>query len=142
MLRCASGYVTLASFLMGNIQKREDLIASSVDKAEAIEKRLKEIEEEKQAIINKAHNEADSILLQTRQDSEQLRKKLLRQAEDEAAEFLVQARANAEQQRNTLLLSFQDELAAFVCDASEKIVGQTFISEKERNLSRELVESL
>ncbi len=128
--------------LMKNIKTREKTIAKSVDDAAVIEKRLVEIEEERQNILKKAGAEADRILHQTRKDAEVLKKKLLEKAEKEADNVIVLARNKAAAEREALLQALQEELADFVCDASEKVIGKSFISEKERQWTREIVKEL
>ena len=76
--------------LIGNIKEREKLIAKSVDDADEIEKRLKEINIEYAEIIKKARTEADGILLETRKESDLLKRKLLLKAEEEAADIVIQ----------------------------------------------------
>ena len=128
--------------LMENLRNREKTIAKSIDDAAAIKKRLEEIESERGELIKKAHTEADEILLQTRSDAEDLKKRLLEKAEKEADEVLRQARKKAAAEREALIQGIQDELADFVCDASEKVIGTAFITDKEREFTRELVKEL
>ncbi len=128
--------------LMGSIKNREDMIARSVDDAEEIQKRLEGIKKEQAAIIEKARAQADKILSETRKESEVLRMKLLKKAEKEAAAVVAQARIRAAEEREVLLQSLQTELADFVCDASEKIVGTSFTSEKDHVLAEELAKTL
>ncbi len=128
--------------LMKNLKSREQVIAKSVDDAAAIEKRLHEIEEERKEILKKADSEADRILRQTRKDAEVLKNQLLKHAEKEADRVIVLARNKAAAEREALLEALQEELADFVCDASEKVIGKSFISEKERQWTRELVKEL
>ncbi len=128
--------------LMENLKNREKTIAKSIDDAAAIQKRLEEIEGERGDLLNRSNAEADELLLQTRADAEQLKKSLLEKAEEEAAEVLIQARKKAAAERQALLQSFQADLADFVCDASEKVIASAFITEKEREFTRELVKEL
>ncbi len=128
--------------LMKNIKTRERTIAKSVDNAAAIERRLGEIEEEREKILKEAGVKADEILHQTRKDAEVLKAKLVEKAEKEAENILVLARNKAAAEREALLQTLQEDLADFVCDASEKVIGASFISEKERQWTRELVKEL
>lgn len=128
--------------LLGSIEKREEYIASSVDKAEMIDRRLKEIEEERSEILANAGKEADAFLLKTRGEAEVLRKSLVNRAEEEAAEILARARTEADREREAIIRALREDLTDFVCDASEKVAGSAFITERERELSRELVKAL
>ncbi len=128
--------------LLKNLQSREEYIASAVDNAEKVEARLQEINTERAEIIKKAENEADSILHRTRDEAEQLRIRLTKKAEDEAAGILEQARKNAAAEREAAYQSLQEEIADFICDASEKVVGMAFITDRERKWTRETVKTL
>ena len=128
--------------LLDNIKNRENLIAKSVDDAADIQKRLESINTEHAGILKKARKEADGILLNTRKEAEVLKKKLLEKAENEAEEIIAQARERMTAEREALLQSLQEELADFICDTSEKIIGSSFISEKDREWTRELAKTL
>ncbi len=128
--------------MMENLKNRERTIAKSVDDAAAIEKRLVEIEEERKDVLKKAGVEADKIIHQTRMDADVLKKKLIEKAEEEAANVITLARNKAAAEREALLQALQEDLADFVCDTSEKVIGTSFISEKERQWTRELAKKL
>ena len=128
--------------MLKNIQNREDYISSGIENAEKIETRLQEINSERESVLKKASDEADEILHRTRAEAEELRLKLNRQAEEEAAGILAQARKAAAAEREAALQALQDELADFICDASEKVVGMKFVTDKERDWTRETVKSL
>jgi F-type H+-transporting ATPase subunit b len=128
--------------LMENLKNREKTIAKSIDDAAAIEKRLEEIEIEREELLKETNARADELLMKTRSDAEQLKQSLLEKAEKEASAVLEQARKKAVAEREALLRAMQDELADLVCDASEKVIGKAFIGEKEREYSRELVKEL
>jgi len=127
---------------MANLKNREKTIAKSIDDAAAIKKRLEEIESERGELLKKANAEADSLLLKTRTEAEELKKRLLEKAEMEAKVVLEQAGKKAAAEREALIRAMQDDLADFVCDASEKVIGSAFITEKEREFTRELVKEL
>ncbi|MDC7127249.1 MAG: ATP synthase F0 subunit B [Spirochaetales bacterium] len=128
--------------ILKNLQEREDYIHSSVDKTAEVEKRLKDMESERDEILKKAEVKADEMLLRIRQEGEELRQKLAKQAEKEASEILNQARIQAEQERGAMLESLKGELADIICSATEEVVGMTVVGEKEREISRELVNKL
>ena len=128
--------------ILGNIQKREETIASAVDNAEKIESRLNEVKSEREQIISAANKQADEILHRTRQESEELRLQLLKNAEQEAEAVIVRARAAAEEERAAALLQLQQELADFICEVSDRVVGFAVVGDKERRLTKESIKSL
>nr|WP_319777036.1 F0F1 ATP synthase subunit B [uncultured Sphaerochaeta sp.] len=128
--------------ILKNLQEREDYISSSVDKTAKVEARLKEIEEERAEILEKAGKEADDLLLETRKQADELKRTLTGQAQAEAQEILAQARDQAGRERQAVMEQLQDDLADFVCDASEKVAGFSFVGDREKELTRELVKEL
>ncbi len=128
--------------LMGSIKKRELFIAESVDNADEIKKRLLEIRAEQSDILEKAKQEADRIITNSRKDAETVKKKLLLDAEKEAETVVSQAKIRAAEEREILMQTIQKEIGIFVCEASEKIIGTSFTGEKERILAEKMAESL
>ncbi len=128
--------------LMGSIKKRELFIAESVDNADEIKKRLLDIRAEQSDILEKAKQEADRIISNSRKDAETVKKKLLLDAEKEAETVVSQAIIRAAEEREILMQAIQKEIGIFVCEASEKIIGTSFTGEKERILAEKMAESL
>ena len=128
--------------LIGNIKEREKLIAKSVDNADEIQKRLDDINTEYVGIIKKARSEADSILLETRKESDILKKKLLLEAEQEAENIIIKTKEKMSEERESLIRNLQGEIADFVCDTSAKIVDSSFTSDKDCEWALELAKSL
>ena len=128
--------------LIGNIIERENFIAESVDNAEETKKRLEEMNIEYTGIIKKARSEADTILLETRKESDILKNKLLLKAEKEAEDILIRAKARISEERDAVIVSLQNEIADFVCDTSAKIVDTSFTSVKDHEWALKLAESL
>ena len=128
--------------ILKNLETREDYIRSAVDKTAEVEKRLREIESERSVILKNAEKEADELLLRVRKDAELLHRKLTEQAEADAREIMEQSRETAVLERQAALKQLQQDLADFVCDASEKVVGLSFITEREREFTARLVKEL
>ena len=128
--------------LMGNLREREKKIARSVDNADRIQQRLAEIDLEYEKTIADARKEADDMLVQTRQEVEELRQKLLVKAEEEARDIVEQTRHKMEEERQIMLQNLQQEIARFVCDTSERVIGTSFTSDRDRDWARELVKTL
>ena len=128
--------------LMAGIKQREEKIASSVDKAEEIEKRLAKIDAEHRKVIAEAQKEADTILRQVREEAGNLKKKLAAKADAEATAILEEARNKIEEEREAAINALREDLAEFVCDAAGKLVAHSFTGEKEKKWAKELVDKL
>ena len=128
--------------LLSGVKTREKKIADSLDKAEEIERRLADIEEEHRKALEKAKKEADSILREVRQEASDLKKKLAAQASEEAAGILEEARRKIDDERVAIINALRDDLAEFVCEASGKLVGHSMDQDKDREFARKLVDEL
>lgn len=128
--------------LLKSIRDREKTIAGAVDNAREIQERLDEIKKEEAEILEKARTQADEILSDTRKEAEVLESRLLAKAEEEAEAIVSQAKIKAAEEREVLLQALQEELADFVCDASEKVTGVSFTSEKDRKMVKEMAQTL
>lgn len=128
--------------VLDNLNKREEYISSAVDKTAQIEKRLGEIESERDEIIKKANDEADKILLNTRQEAEKLKQELAKKAEAEASAIIQEGQERAKLEREKMISDLQDDLSDLICNTSEKVVASAFISDKERQWTKDLVKQL
>ena len=128
--------------LIAGIKQREKKIADSMDQAEAIEKRLSEIDVEYRNAIEDAKKEADSILRSVREEANILQKKLAAKADKEASGILEEARIKIEEERIGMLNSMRSEIAEFICSASGKLVDKSFTDKEELEWAEKLVDEL
>ena len=128
--------------LITGIKQREKKISDSMDQAEAIEKRLAEIDTEYRNAIEDAKKEADSILRSVREEANILQKKLAAKADQEASGILEEARMKIEEERIGMLNSMRTEIAEFICSASGKLVDKSFTKEEELEWAEKLVDEL
>ncbi len=128
--------------LFGAINSRERKIRESVNKAEKIEQRLAEIEAEYGQVIQRARDEADEILRQTRSDADVIKARLLEKAEKEISDLHAQAAASISAERSAAMESLRSEIADLVLAASGKLVDQTYNADTDRQRVEELIKSL
>ncbi len=128
--------------LIKSLKEREQTISEAVDDALHLKQQLADVEKEHKQMLNRTKTEADEILRKTRQEAEVLRKRLLDKAEKEAQDIIDQANIELEEDRKTAKKSLQLEIADFICDTSEKIIGKSFTTEKDRDWAKELPETL
>ncbi len=128
--------------ILENIRDREMMISKAVHKAEQIEKRLSEIEKERDDILREAQRQANEILQQSRLHAESLKKDILKKAEEEAKAVLNEAKVKIDAERAVMFGSLKSEIADLVCDTSEKLIGQSFVEEKDRQWVKELIKTI
>ncbi len=135
-------YKLVFPILIQNIKEREEKISKSVDDAEHIRKTRENIDGERDEVLKKAKTEGNEILRRIRDDADVLRKDLEKKAQSDADGILQQAREKAEEERADTIQQLKAEIAEFVCDASEKIIGRSFVAEEDRKWTKELAEQL
>ncbi|HBE03472.1 MAG: ATP synthase F0 subunit B [Spirochaetes bacterium GWF1_41_5] len=122
--------------LLKSLKEREAVIAGSVDSALQIEKRLSDINTEREEIIRLTKNEADSLLHSARADAETLRTNLLSQAEQEAREIASRAEKKTSARRLALFDEMRLELSDLVCITAEKLVKRSYNGAADKKWTR------
>lgn len=128
--------------LVGNVMEREDKISKAVDDAEVIKRTREDIENERAAVMLKARTDGDEILRRVREDGDLLKKKMAEKAELNAAEMMELARKKRAEEKLIAMQQMKAELAEFVCDASEKVIGRSFVPDEDRKWTMELADQL
>lgn len=126
--------------LMANIRNREEAIAQAVANASHVKQRLAEIETERAELIKESKIQASEILRQTRMQAEKLREELLKKAEQEGRAIVERAKEKIHEERRTAIETLKTDIADLVCDASEKVLGRSFTTEKDRMWVHDLME--
>ncbi|MFO7936891.1 MAG: F0F1 ATP synthase subunit B [Kiritimatiellia bacterium] len=135
-------YKFVFPILLQNIRDREEKITRSVEDAENIRKTREEIDVERDEAVKNAKIEGNEILHRIREDADLLKKNLEKKAQSDADTILQQARDKAKEEKDDTMQQLKAKLAEFVCDASEKIIGRSFVTEEDQKWTRELAEQL
>lgn len=128
--------------LLSNIKDREKAIADSVDNAEAIKKRLKNIDQEYADRMAEAKKESDNLIIEARKSAELLKKELLEKADAEAAQLLEEAKERINEERKLAMASIKDDITKLVCSGSEKVIGHAFLEDSDRKWTEGLIDDL
>lgn len=128
--------------MLRNIRNRETAIRQSIDKASLIDRRLADIEDERNKTLARTREEADEILRKSRVEAEELRSQLLKKADKEAPEIHTQAKEKIAEERSAAIESIRREIADLICDTSKKIIDRSFTTDKDREWAKELVDIL
>ena len=128
--------------ILASLKERERIIAKSVDDAKLMERRLEEVENERDRVLRIAKEEGEGLIREARERAEALRREVVEKAEAEAEEIIRQAHARTEEDLRAAKSAMVHDLAVFVCDTSEALVKETFSGYKERAWARERAERL
>ncbi len=128
--------------LLKNIKDREKAISDSVDNAEAIKKRLEDIEKEHKHIIVEAKKKSDGIIIDARKSADVLKKELLKKADAEALAVIEEAKERISEERKIAMASIQKDIVELVCDGSEKVIGHSFLKESDQKWTAGLIDDI
>lgn len=124
------------------IQKREDLILSSLEQAksdrEAAEARLQELEDR----LNDARTEATAIVEEGRRDAEVVRQKIEADAKAEAEKMVERAKREIGIARETAVKELYELSGNLAADIAGRIVGRELDTKDHAKLISEALEQL
>ena len=128
--------------LMKNLKEREKAISDSVDNADAIKKRLNDIELEHKKILEEGKIRSDNIIIEARKSADKLKKELLHKAENEATTVLEEVKERINEERKIAMESIRKDIIELVCEGSEKVIGHSFLKDVDKKWTEELVNDL
>ena|SRR5579863_5528416 len=121
--------------LLAMIKKRTDKIKDGLEKAEAADVRLKEVDEIAKAHLKKADQESIEIIKQTEARAEELKQSLQKKAEDHQVQLMAQIAASHKKQ--------QEETSELIFKQALELVKKTIIKTVEldpKNVDNALIE--
>ncbi|MGD2108331.1 MAG: F0F1 ATP synthase subunit B [Phycisphaerae bacterium] len=128
--------------ILGALQKREDFIRDSLQKAkedrEQAELRLKEYAEK----LDAARAEASAIVDEGRRDAEELRKKLEAKAKDEADTILERAKREISIATDTAVKELYTLSARLATDVASRVIRKELDPKEHERLVAESIEEL
>ncbi|MBL8158598.1 F0F1 ATP synthase subunit B [bacterium] len=108
--------------LVKMLDERRGLIADSVQKAEAADRRLAEADAEGKTLLAEAGKEAESLVASGRSRAESQSAEILKKTQEKAEALLSDAEARAEEAKRQALAAGEKEIARAAMLAAEKIL--------------------
>ncbi|MBI4599800.1 F0F1 ATP synthase subunit B [Candidatus Uhrbacteria bacterium] len=109
--------------LLAMLEKRETMIAKSVDDARAIEERLRQTEKMSEEILIKTRQEAAQILETAGQTAEQRQNATIEKTKDDVRQIVEQTRTMLKNEKETLIHEARGHIAQLVVSATERVLG-------------------
>lgn len=106
------------------LDQRQKKIAQGVRDAEASAQQLAQAEDEKGAILKKAHEEAEAVVLRAREHAEQKGSELLAAAQEKSARTLKDAEMKAKEAAERARKESEGEIARVAILAAEKVLRE------------------
>jgi len=128
--------------VQGIIQKREEFIETSLNKAAESRAEAERLLSEYQAKMKAAQAEAQATIEDAVKRAEEARQRILKQAEEEAEQTLARARADIAREREQAVAAIREEVANLVVLAAGKLIGKTLTADDHKQLVREFVDQV
>lgn len=112
------------------LDERQAMLQKQVEDAEAAAQEREKIEQERQAVLAEAKNEADQITAQAQERVETI----IAGAMGEAQEILEKAREEAKQEELNLLKDVRDQVGVLAIAATQKLLGAALDESRQKAL--------
>lgn len=109
--------------LLAMLEKREQMVAKSVNDARAIEERLKQAEAGYEELMGNARKEASQIMQAAEQNAEQRRTQVLEKTKEDVRQIVEQTRASIAAEKNHMIEEVRSEMSTLLVQASEKLLS-------------------
>lgn len=110
--------------VLGAMHTRETRIRESIENAEQVKQQVARAQQDYDARVNEARQEAARILAQANERAGVSAQEIIAQAQAEAQRIQLEARTQAEQEREQLLRGLQAQLSNLVIQTASSVVGQ------------------
>lgn len=128
--------------LLEALQRREDHIRSSLDRAEQAKQEAERILEENRRELGRAGEESRRILEEGRRLAEKLKNDIVEKAGQQSRRMIDQARLEIERDKEQAVLQLRGEVAQLAVLAAGKILGEVIDGKKHAKLVDDVLGSL
>ena len=120
--------------LLEALNKREEHVRSSLERAEQAKTEAERILEENRKQLAQAESEAQRILSEGRALGDQLKNEMLEQANQQSRRMIDQAKHEIERDKEAALSQLRGEVADLAIKAAEKILDETLDETRHRKI--------
>lgn len=129
--------------IIRSLEERKRFIDSSIRLAEHREKQLADVEQDAQAIIERAEKERSEILREASQLKEEILSDARQRALAEAARITESARIAADEERKAILRDAKNQVATMAIELSERVLrNQLKEREKQIELAQKMIKEI
>lgn len=119
--------------ILSSIKERENYIASSLRESKRIQRELAELDNTKAKLMALAKDKADEVVLQAKQQGEQLIRKAQDQARTEASKIIEAAQSSLQAERKAVEREIRQQIVALTIDMTQQLLKEEFVDEKKKN---------
>lgn len=120
------------------LEEREAMLKQQAEDAEAAARKLEQVGQEREAVLEEARKEADKIVAQAQERVEAI----MKDAGAEAKEIIRQAQEDAKEEKNDLLKGVRDQVGVLAIAATQKLLGAALDESRQKALVDEFFSSV
>lgn len=124
------------------LDERAEKIEKSVKDAEAIERRVKEIAEERDAILAHARKEASALLEKAQKDSEARGVEMVSAAKREVERVIMKGKQSLAEDQETAVRELRKEIIDLSLKAATRILQKEVDEKKAQSIAEEVVRKM
>lgn len=128
--------------IMRMLEEREKKIAASVADAEAVEKRVREFEVERTALIAEARREAQELISKSMGDGDVRRNEMVEAAKREVERVIVKGKEQLTVERESMLREVRKDIVDIAMKAAARILHDGVTEKKSQSLAEEVVRKM
>ncbi|MDO8513643.1 MAG: F0F1 ATP synthase subunit B [bacterium] len=120
------------------LDERKEIIAKSIENAEAIENERVEMEARVKSSLRLANSEAAKIINQAHKTAEKAKDEIMDTAHRQAEKMLERAKSEIAQERQDTVKAIRKETAGLISNALRKIVGKSQLTDEDKIIKETL----
>jgi len=120
--------------LIEALQKREETVRSSIERAEQAQREAEKLLEENRKRLAQAEQEGNRILNESRALADKLKEEMIEKANQQARRMIDMAKQEIDRDKEAAILQLRDEVADLAIKAAGKIIDETLDESKHRKL--------
>jgi len=120
--------------LLGALQKREELVKNSLQRAEQAKNEAEKLLEENRKQLNRADEAGKQIVNEHRALAEKLKDEIVEKAKQQSRLMSKEASLEIQRNKEAMLIELKGEVANLAIQAAEKILEETLDENKQRKL--------
>ncbi|HCA66814.1 MAG: ATP synthase F0 subunit B [Candidatus Jacksonbacteria bacterium RIFOXYA2_FULL_44_7] len=139
-------FFILSRFLYKPLKKaihdREKKISASLDAADKLKKKSKEMEDEFKQKMADQRKEIEEMHVKARAANEKLKSELRAQAEEESKRMITEAKTRAEEEKKEIMVTLESEVKMLAIALAGKVLEKEIDEAKEKELMKSAISAL
>jgi F-type H+-transporting ATPase subunit b len=124
------------------LDDRQKKVEKSLKDAADVEKRVKQLEEERKEVLLQARHEARVALEKAQGDAEARKAEMLAKAKEEVSGVVRQGKVQLQAEKEAMLRDARQEIVQLAVESARKILEESVTEKKSQALAEEVIENM